>query len=153
VPGAQGLAACHAAAAQGVSVSGPRAGQPSLRLLVGSDARPASAGAANEPVAEAGGISLYGKQLVDGRDRPQLERLCKYVTRPPVAQDRLTRRPDGRLELALKSVWKDGTRAIVLSPHDLLTRLVAAAMSIIVGLPQLSATRLTTTHRAFAGRR
>jgi hypothetical protein len=63
---------------------------------------------------------------VDGRDRKQLERLCRYITRPPIAQDRLTRRADGSLELELKSVWKDGTRAIVLEPDDLLTRLVAA---------------------------
>jgi Putative transposase len=34
--------------------------------------------------------------------------------------------PDGRLELELKSVWKDGTRAILLEPHDLLIRLCAS---------------------------
>jgi hypothetical protein len=78
------------------------------------------------PVAEALGISVYAKQLVDGRDRRQLERLCRYITRPPLALERLSRRADGRLELALKSTWKDGTRAIVLEPHDLLVRLCAA---------------------------
>ena len=80
----------------------------------------------DEPVANVRGINLYAKQVVDGRDRKQLERLCKYITRPPVAQDRLEQRADGRLELTLKSTWKDGTRAILLEPHDLLTRLVAA---------------------------
>src|SRR5258705_13261371 len=34
--------------------------------------------------------------------------------------------PTGRLELELKKVWRDGTRALVLEPFDLLTRLVAA---------------------------
>ncbi len=58
--------------------------------------------------------------------RAQLERLCKYILRPPIAQDRLTRRADGTLELTCKSIWKDGTRALVLEPHDLLVRLVAA---------------------------
>ena len=48
------------------------------------------------------------------------------ITRPPVAQERLEERADGRLELTLKNVWKDGTRALVFEPHDLLTRLVAA---------------------------
>src|SRR5262249_35570282 len=33
---------------------------------------------------------------------------------------------DGRLELELKKVWRDGTRALVLEPFDLLARLVAA---------------------------
>ena len=43
-----------------------------------------------------------------------------------MAQDRLEQRPDGRLELVLKSVWKDGTRAILLEPEDLVVRLIAA---------------------------
>ena len=35
------------------------------------------------------------------------------------------RRADGRLELELKKVWRDGTRALVLEPFDLLNRLLA----------------------------
>ena len=69
---------------------------------------------------------MHARQVVDGRDRRQLERLCRYVTRPPIAQDRLTLRSDGTLELELKSIWKDGTRAIVFSPEDLVLRLIAA---------------------------
>jgi hypothetical protein len=72
------------------------------------------------------GINVHARQVVDGRDRRQLERLCRYVTRPPIAQDRLSVRSDGTLELELKSVWRDGTRAIVLSPEDLVLRLIAA---------------------------
>lgn len=122
-----GLAACYAAAARGVSVTGDRAGQTTLRLVVSRDA-PATGEVelAEEPVAEVRGINVHAKQLVDGRDRKQLERLCKYITRPPVAQERLEERADGRLELRLKNVWKDGTRALVFEPHDLLARLVAA---------------------------
>jgi hypothetical protein len=77
------------------------------------------------PVAEALGVNLYAKQQVDGCDRQQLERLCHYVMRPPLSQERLHGRPDGRLELELKNVRKDGTRALVLEPHDLLVRLCA----------------------------
>ncbi|HEX9297156.1 MAG TPA: transposase [Polyangiaceae bacterium] len=69
---------------------------------------------------------MHAKQRVDGRDRAQIERLCRYITRPPLSQERLTRRADGRLELELKNVWRDGTRALVLEPFDLLTRLVAS---------------------------
>jgi Putative transposase/Transposase zinc-binding domain len=129
-----GLFACHQAAAQGLSISGERAGLPALRLVIGQGLasegrlppeRP-TADHSTQPVAEALGISVYAKQLVDGRDRRQLERLCRYITRPPLALERLSRRADGRLELELKSVWKDGTRAVVLEPHDLLVRLCAA---------------------------
>jgi hypothetical protein len=100
-----------------------------LRLVAGdpavtehsSDTRPPT-----EPVAEALGVSLYARQLVDGCDRHKLERLCRYVMRPPLSQERLGWRTDGRLELELKNVWKDGTRALALEPHDLLVRLCAS---------------------------
>jgi hypothetical protein len=108
-------------------VTGERAGKPTLRLLVSPNtvAR-TTTDDGDEPVAEVRGVNVHGKQRVDGTDRKQLERLVRYITRPPIAQERLTRRPDGRLELELKKVWRDGTRALVFEAHDLLTRLVAA---------------------------
>ena len=121
-----GLAACYAAAAQGVGVAGARAGQPALRLVVQREQATQAGVAEDQPVAEVRGINVHAKQVVDGRDRKQLERLCRYVTRPPLAQERLHKRSDGRLELELKHVWRDGTRAILLEPHDLIARLVAA---------------------------
>src|SRR5690606_7177402 len=124
-----GLFACYQAAASGVAVSAQSAGQPLLRLLVNTPAgpaRPSDAQREDEPVAETLGINVYAKQLVDGRDRKQLERLCRYVMRPPLSQERLEWRADGRLELTLKNVWKDGTRALVLEPFDLLVRLCSA---------------------------
>lgn len=122
------LAGCYAAAAQGISVSGQRAGKPLLRLLLPQEppARPRASDITDQPIAEVRGINIHAAQVVDGRDRRRVERLCKYVTRPPVAQDRLKRRADGKLELSFKKPWRDGTRALVLEPHDLITRLVAA---------------------------
>lgn len=38
----------------------------------------------------------------------QLEPLARYVTRPPLAQDRLELRADDRLELTLKNVLHAG---------------------------------------------
>jgi Putative transposase/Transposase zinc-binding domain len=124
-----GLFACYQAAASGIAVSAERAAEPVLRLLVQSPKGPERSTddeRADQPVAEALGVNLYAKQLVDGRDRKQLERLCRYVMRPPLSQERLEWRTDGRLELTLKNVWKDGTRALVLEPFDLLVRLCSA---------------------------
>jgi Putative transposase len=73
----------------------------------------------DEPVAEVRGINVHAKQRVDGRDRAQIERLCRYITRPPLSQERLSRRADGRLELELKG-WlarKDRAPAGVRSSH------------------------------------
>ncbi len=107
---APGLHARYQAAASGVAVSAERAGQPVLRLLVQSPKEPDSPSdpGADTPAAKALGVNLYAKQLVDGRDRRQLERLCRYVMRPPLSQERLERRSDGRLQLTLKNVWKHG---------------------------------------------
>jgi hypothetical protein len=58
-----------------------------------------------------------------GPSSPELSSII--FTGPPLSQARLTRRADGRLELELKRVWRDGTRALVLEPFDLLTRLAA----------------------------
>ncbi len=122
------LAACYAAAARGAAV---KSGQATLRLIVSRELTRAAtdspeAGAPDEPVAEVRGVNVHAKQLVDGRDRKQLERLCRYITRPPLSQDRVELRPDGRIELTLKSVWRDGTRAVVFEPRDFLVRLIAA---------------------------
>ncbi len=85
------LAGCYSAAAQGISVAGERAGKPLLRLLLPQEppARPRASDISDQPIAEVRGISIHAAQLVDGRDRGRVERLCKYITRPPVAQDRL----------------------------------------------------------------
>jgi hypothetical protein len=120
------LFACYGAAAQGVALAGDRAGQPTLRLLVSRDASDKSEADTVEPVAEVRGVNVHAKQVVDGRDRKRLERLCRYITRPPIAQERLERLEDGRLRLTLKSVWRDGTHALVFEPFDLLARLCAA---------------------------
>ena len=121
------LAACYAAAARGVGITGDRAGQPTLRLIFPDDApdRTVCASDTDEPVAEVRGVNVHAKQVVDGRDRARLERLCKYIMRPPLAQDRLTRRSDGLLQLELKRAWKDGTQALVFEPQELISRLVA----------------------------
>jgi hypothetical protein len=63
-----GLAACYAAAAQGVSVSGDRAGLPPLRLVVSVDPKSPTDDPA-DPIAEVRGVNVHARQVVDGRDR------------------------------------------------------------------------------------
>jgi len=74
--------------------------------------------------AAAMGFTLHADVAVPARDRQRLERLCRYVARPPVATDRLDRLPDGRLLYHLRHRWRDGTTQIVFEPHQLLARLV-----------------------------
>jgi hypothetical protein len=73
-------------------------------------------------------VNVRAGVRVHGRDRAGLERLCRYVTRPPAAigaLERLTERADGCVEYAFRKPWRDGTRAVVLTGEDLVARLCA----------------------------
>ena len=39
---------------------------------------------------------------IEGRDRNHVERVCRYLGRPPIAQDRLEQQGDGRLRYTIK---------------------------------------------------
>jgi hypothetical protein len=75
--------------------------------------------------AQVAGLSLHAGVSVPARDRARLERLCRYVARPPVATDRLSALPDGNLCYRLRHTWRDGTTHVVLDPLELIERLVA----------------------------
>jgi hypothetical protein len=44
---------------------------------------------------ESGGYTLHAGVVIAARDREGLERLCRYVLRPPLTRARMARRPDG----------------------------------------------------------
>lgn len=113
------LASCYGAAARGTALFGERAGQPTLRLVQPSEAR------ATGPVAAIMGFNVHAKVAIDGRDRRQVERICRYLGRPPIATDRLEWLADGRLRYTMKKAWSDGTHALVFEPLDLIARLCA----------------------------
>ena len=51
--------------------------------------------------------------------------LCKYILRPPLANDRLKILDDGNVRLEFKRPWSDGTSSIDLAPLALIARLAA----------------------------
>jgi len=120
---ASSLVVCMNAAAQDVSLFGARAGERTKKLV--QAVRAAKGRVASPFVAEVGGVNIHAGVAVHGRDRVALERLCRYVTRPPIALERLTERDDGCVEVAFRKPWRDGTRAVVLTAEDLLARLCA----------------------------
>ena len=50
--------------------------------------------------------------------REPLEKLLRYCAHPPIADDRLHARPDGRVILQLKTPWHDGTTHLELDPLE-----------------------------------
>ena len=57
--------------------------------------------------------------------RKALERLCRYITRPAIANERLREDAAGNVVLQLKSAWRDGTTHLRMSPLDFMQRLAA----------------------------
>jgi len=55
----------------------------------------------------------------------RLEKLVRYCARPPLANDRLSLQPDGRVRLELKTPWSDGTTHLAYDPLDFLAKLAA----------------------------
>jgi hypothetical protein len=70
------------------------------------------------------GFNVYAGDAIDGRDRKRIERMCRYLARPPIAMDRLTEAVEG-LRYELKKAWRDGTRFVTLDPYELIARICA----------------------------
>jgi hypothetical protein len=118
------LAALASASVRGVAADGPRAGQRALRF--GDEIDPAEEGPGRpRRCASASGVSLHADVCLPGRDRRRLEKLCRYVARPPLALERLSALADGRLSYRLRRRWRDGTTHMVFEPLELLERLAA----------------------------
>jgi hypothetical protein len=72
------------------------------------------------------GFTLHAATRAGALDTMGRETLCKYVLRPAIAQERITRGPDGLVRIALKRPFSDGTVAVDLDPLSLLSRLAAS---------------------------
>jgi hypothetical protein len=115
------LSGLTGAAVQGTQALGPDAGQRLRRLLTD----PAT-GQRTAPLCFAArGFSLHAATAVTAADRDGIERLCRYVNRPPLAYGRLRQLDTGDLAFALKTPWEDGTTHLVFTPVEFIGRLAA----------------------------
>lgn len=75
--------------------------------------------------ATADGFSLHAGVGVGAAQRPRLEHLCRYLTRPAVASGRLALTGSGPVRDGLKTPYRDATTHVVLEPLDFMARLAA----------------------------
>ncbi|MBK9665566.1 MAG: transposase [Gammaproteobacteria bacterium] len=122
---------------------GPEAGRKALVLrtitaLAGEEPR-------NERVAKANGFPYAGVSC-EAHQRTVRERLCRYIARPAVAEQRLTVNAQGKVVYLLKTPYRDGTTHVVFEPLDFIARLAA-----LVPRPRVNLTRyhgvLAPNHR------
>jgi hypothetical protein len=101
---------------------GPRAGQKVLTLqsIPRFEVQPTEQRCAN-----AQGFSLHAEVRCAMNQRHKLEQLCRYITRPAIANERLQLNSAGDVVLQLKSPYHDGTTHIVMSPLEFMQRLAA----------------------------
>ena len=87
-------------------------------------------------VAKNSGFSLHAGVATKANERDRLERVCRYIARPAVAEERLSTDDQGHVIYKFKKAWDDGTAALKLTPMELMERLVA-----LVPRPRVHLTR------------
>lgn len=101
---------------------GPRAGQKVLTL---QGAMPRETEFKQTLCADIDGFSLHAAVRCAADDRQALEQLCRYITRPDLANERVQTNAAGQVVLKLKTAWRDGTTHLVMSPLEFMQRLAA----------------------------
>ena len=120
--------------ADGRELSGPRAGRKARHLR--GPPRQGRTRRLPPRTAQCGYFNLHADTYVAPCDREARERLCRYIARPPVSNQRLSLDEQGNVVLRFKRAWDDGTKAVALDPHTFLARLAA-----LVAPPGLNRTR------------
>ena len=82
------------------------------------------------------GFSLNASVPCKTNQRNKLERLCRYIARPPVSNDRLGVDGDGLIVYELTHPFRDGTTHVLFEPIDFIARLAA-----LVPRPRANLTR------------
>ncbi|MSQ71678.1 MAG: hypothetical protein EXR27_10395 [Betaproteobacteria bacterium] len=75
--------------------------------------------------ADAHGFSLRAGVRCGEDRRKELERLCRTITRPALANERIMRNTAGDVVLQLKSPWRDATTHIRMTPLEFMQPLAA----------------------------
>jgi hypothetical protein len=81
-------------------------------------------------------FSLHAGVAAKAHERKKLERLCRYITRPPVAEKRLSVTRNGMVRYELKTPYCDGTTHVIFKPLDFISKLAA-----LVPKPRVNLTR------------
>ena len=115
------LAPLQAAACSYRIAMGPRAGRKAMSIRT-MEARPSGEGTA---CVESNGFSLHAGVSCARGERKKLERLCRYIARPPISNERLKLSGCGQVVYELKTPYRDGTTHIVMSPLEWMQRLAA----------------------------
>jgi hypothetical protein len=111
---------------------GPQAGRQVFTLQT----LPAYEEPCADGVGKVAGFSLHAGVAARADERHKLERLCRYISRPVVSEQRLSLTPGGHVRYQLKTPHKNGTTHVLFEPLDCVARLAA-----LVPKPRVKRTR------------
>ena len=98
---------------------GPRTGQ---KVLTVQSAMPKEASFKQTLCADVNGLSVHAAVRCGTEDRQALEQLCRHITRPALANERIQCNPTGQVVLKLKTPRCDGNAYQVMSPLEFMQR-------------------------------
>ena len=113
---------------------GPNEGRKAFTLQTLASALETPAG--EQRLAKHSGFSLHAGVAAAAHQRDKVERLCRYIARPPVATTRLALTAQGQVRYTLKTPYRDGTTHVMFEPLDFIARLAA-----LVPKPRVHLTR------------
>lgn len=101
--------------------TGKHAGRKVLTLQT----LPGDAGPLEGDAGKVGGFSLHAGVAAEAHESQKLERLCRYIARPAIAERRLSISPQGRVRYQLKTPWRNGTTHVEFEPIEFIAKLAA----------------------------
>ena len=113
---------------------GPNAGRKAMTLKTMPSTTMTSK--STELVSKQAGFSLHADVACKTTQRKKLERLCRYITRPAICEQRMSLAANGNIVYQLKTPYDDGTTHLVLTPMEFIGRLAA-----LVPRPRVNLTR------------
>jgi hypothetical protein len=119
------LASCIGASVNHRIAYGRRSGKRVRRLISGWGALGDKPQSKSARCAAVNGFSLHANVETRYNEKKKMEKLLRYILRPPVALERMEKRVDGTISYKLKHPYSDGTTHVVFSPMELLEKLVA----------------------------
>ena len=121
------LAPLQAASSTYRIAMGPRAGRKVLSLKHVGWVKPITTPLIHPAklCANAHGFSLHAGVHCAAEDRKGIEQLARYITRPAIANERLSVNREGNVVLKLKTAYRNGATHIVMTPIEFMQRLAA----------------------------
>lgn len=90
----------------------------------------------SDRLAKGAGFSLHAGVSAEAHERDKVERLCRYITRPAISEQRLALTSAGKIRYQLKTPYQDGTTHVVFEPLDFIAKLAA-----LIPKPRVNLTR------------